>query len=88
MSLDDLGLIPALERYISIFQEDTGIKVNLRTYGLINNIQSMIQIALFRITQEALSNIENIQGNYSYYYHRKILKESIWWFLMMELALT
>lgn len=57
MSLDDLGLIPTLERYISIFQEDTGIKVNLRTYGLINNIQSMIQIALFRITQEALSNI-------------------------------
>lgn len=57
MSLDDLGLIPTLERYISIFQEDTGIKVNLRTYGLINNIQSTIQIALFRITQEALSNI-------------------------------
>ncbi|NLV87758.1 MAG: sensor histidine kinase [Tissierellia bacterium] len=57
MSLDDLGLIPTLERYISIFQEDTGIKVNLRTIGSINNIQSTIQIALFRITQESLSNI-------------------------------
>ncbi len=57
MSLDDLGLIPTLERYISIFQEDTGIKVELKTYGSINNIQSPIQIALFRIAQESLSNI-------------------------------
>lgn len=57
MSLDDLGLIPTLERYISIFQEDTGIKVDLKTYGSINNIESMIQIALFRIAQESLSNI-------------------------------
>lgn len=57
MSLDDLGLIPTLERYISIFQDDTGIKIDFKTYGSFSNIESAIQIALFRIAQEALSNI-------------------------------
>lgn len=57
MSLDDLGLIPTLERYISIFEEDTGIKVNLKTYGSFVDLESAIQIAIFRIIQESLSNI-------------------------------
>lgn len=57
MSLDDLGLIPTLERYISIFEEDTGIKVTLKIYGSFNDLESAIQIAIFRITQESLSNI-------------------------------
>lgn len=57
MSLDDLGLIPTLERYIAIFEEDTGIKVTLKTYGSFSDLESAVQIALFRITQESLSNI-------------------------------
>ncbi len=57
MSLDDLGLIPTLERYISIFEEDTAIKVVLKTSGKFNDLESVIQIAIFRIIQESLSNI-------------------------------
>ncbi|MCK9444225.1 MAG: sensor histidine kinase [Tissierellaceae bacterium] len=57
MSLDDLGLVPTLEKHISIFQEDTGIEVNFKTIGSLNNLESAMQIALFRITQESLSNI-------------------------------
>lgn len=57
MSLDDLGLIPTLERYISIFEEDTGISIDLKTYGSFNNIQNAIQITVFRIIQESLNNI-------------------------------
>lgn len=57
MSLDDLGLIPTLERYIAIFEEDTGIKVTLKTYGSFSDLEFAVQIALFRITQEFLSNI-------------------------------
>ncbi len=57
MSLDDLGLIPTLERYISIFEEDTAIKVVLKTCGKFNDLESVIQIAIFRIIQESLSNI-------------------------------
>lgn len=57
MSLDDLGLIPTLERYISIFEEDTGIKVSLKTFGSFGDLESPVQIAIFRIIQESLSNI-------------------------------
>lgn len=57
MSLDDLGLIPTLERYVTIFEEETGINVSLKTYGSFNDLESAIQIAIFRITQESLSNI-------------------------------
>ncbi len=57
MSLDDLGLIPTLERYISNFEDDTSIKIKLQVLGSFNNIEPTILIALFRITQESLSNI-------------------------------
>lgn len=57
MSLDDLGLVPTLEKHISIFEEDTGIEVNFKTIGSLNNLEPAMQIALFRITQESLSNI-------------------------------
>ena len=57
MSLDDLGLVPTLERYISIFEDDTGIKIIRKTFGSFNDLESAIQIAIFRIIQESLSNI-------------------------------
>ncbi len=57
MSLDDLGLIPTLERYISLFEEDTGIDVILKTSGKFDDLEPVIQIAIFRIIQESLSNI-------------------------------
>lgn len=57
MSLDDLGLIPTLERYISIFQEEAEIKVNFKPYGKFDDLESAVQVAIFRIIQEALSNI-------------------------------
>lgn len=57
MSLEDLGLIPTLERYIDIFQEDSKIIVNLKIYGSFNNLKSVLHIAIFRMVQESLSNI-------------------------------
>jgi len=57
MSLDDLGLIPTLEKHISVFEEDSEIKVTLKKYGAFNDLEHAIQIAIFRIIQESLSNI-------------------------------
>lgn len=57
MSLDDLGLIPTLERHISIFEEDTDIKASIKIYGSFNGLEHAIQVAIFRIVQESLSNI-------------------------------
>lgn len=57
MSLEDLGLIPTLERYVDIFQEDSTTLVKLKTIGSFNGIDSIIHVTVFRIVQEALSNI-------------------------------
>lgn len=57
MSLDDLGLIPTLERYIYDFIKDTGIQVELNIIGSVKSLESAIEIAVFRIVQESLSNI-------------------------------
>ncbi|MCM8900759.1 sensor histidine kinase [Caldicoprobacter algeriensis] len=59
MSLDDLGLVPTLQRYVSTFIEDTGIDVALEVYDLDENaVDKVVEVAVFRIVQEALSNIK------------------------------
>lgn len=57
MSLDDLGLIPTVERYGYNFMEETGISVEVKSIGKIRKIDSIIQLAVFRIIQEALNNV-------------------------------
>ena len=58
MSLDDLGLIPTIQRYINTYTEQNGIPVMLRTRGSHDNLKSIISLTVFRIMQEALSNIK------------------------------
>lgn len=66
MSLDDLGLIPTLERYIHNFMKDTGIEVGFNVIGPVEKLESGIEIAIFRIVQESLSNIsKHSQGTFA-----------------------
>lgn len=59
MSLDDLGLVPTLQRYVSTFIEETGIDVALEVYDLDENaVDKVVEVAVFRIVQEALNNIK------------------------------
>lgn len=62
MSLDDLGLVPTLQRYIMTFREDSGIIVSFKTRGQFEEIKSVISLTVFRIVQEALSNIKKHSG--------------------------
>lgn len=57
MSLDDLGLVPTIERYISNYQEETGIDVSFRASGDQDGIKSIISLTIFRIVQESLNNV-------------------------------
>ncbi len=57
MSLDDLGLRATIERHVYNFKEGTGIDVELKVIGKIDNLDSAIEIAVFRIIQEGLSNV-------------------------------
>lgn len=62
MSLDDLGLVPTLQRFVTTFQEEWGISVSLKTRGLYTDIRPVISLTVYRIVQEAMSNINKHSG--------------------------
>jgi len=56
--LDDLGLGPALKTLTDDFRTRTGIEVQFETVVFRNRLDQEAKIALYRIAQEALTNIE------------------------------
>lgn len=58
MSLDDLGLIPTLQRFIANYQENSGIMVSFKTRGVFDKLKSVISLTVYRIVQEAVNNID------------------------------
>ncbi len=56
MVLDDLGLVPAVKRMIEDAQAQTGIDFQLRIIGKNIRLDSPIEVAVFRIIQEAITN--------------------------------
>ncbi|KXG77174.1 sensor histidine kinase [Thermotalea metallivorans] len=57
MSLDDLGLVPTIQRFILNFEEETKINVDFSVIAKNEVMDSTIQLSLFRIVQEALNNV-------------------------------
>ena len=55
--LDDLGLLPALRQLVSEVQERTGVTVELNAVGPDVRPAPEIELAAYRIAQEALSNV-------------------------------
>jgi signal transduction histidine kinase len=56
-SLDRMGFTSAAKWYVKGFAQRSGIKVKLKTRGRMGRVPAEIEIALFRILQEALSNV-------------------------------
>lgn len=56
--LDDLGLGPALQALTEDFARRTGIEVDFKTVVFRNRLDEDSRIALYRVAQEALTNIE------------------------------
>lgn len=57
MSLDDLGLTASIEKYLQDFQNSTGITTTFRLIGTPVEMNGLVQIALYRVVQEALTNV-------------------------------
>jgi signal transduction histidine kinase len=55
-ALDDFGLVPALERLRDTFAEQTGMQVELVSQ-LRGRLPPDVETALYRIVQEALTNV-------------------------------
>jgi len=60
--LDDLGLGPAIKSLTEDFSDRTGIEVDFNTVVFRNRLDQDAKIALYRIAQEALTNIERHAG--------------------------
>lgn len=56
--LDDLGLGPAIKALAEDFSERTGVTIEFETVVFRNRLDGEAKIALYRIAQEALTNIE------------------------------
>lgn len=59
--LDDLGVAPALRSYSEMFSQHYGIRVHL-TCKLSGRLDRQVETALYRIIQEALTNIGKYAG--------------------------
>ena len=58
MSLDDLGLNQTIAQTVKIISEETGLNIELKLKPMKNEIESIIQVAVYRIIQEVFNNIK------------------------------
>ena len=56
--LDDLGLVAATRRLLEDLEQRTGIETTLGITGTERRLPSSVELALFRVAQEAISNAE------------------------------
>lgn len=59
--LDDLGVVAAIERYISNIQR-TGLSCTLEVEGEVPNLTPEVRLGIYRIVQEALHNVVRHAG--------------------------
>lgn len=55
--LDETGLVPALRWYAEGFAQRSGIAVDLNLPSSFERLDQNVEMALFRIVQEALINV-------------------------------
>lgn len=55
--LDDLGLVPAISWYVENYLAPAGVEAKLETSGVDERLSPSIKITLFRVVQEAITNI-------------------------------
>ncbi|WP_159461703.1 HAMP domain-containing sensor histidine kinase [Thermoflexus hugenholtzii] len=55
--LDDLGLVEALRWQAEEFQKQTGLSLTLQIQGRIERLPRQVELVLYRVAQEALTNI-------------------------------
>jgi two-component system sensor histidine kinase UhpB len=56
-ALDDLGLLPALRWYIKEYQQKFSLSVDFQASGLKERLPTEIETVVYRIVQEALTNV-------------------------------
>ncbi|HYF94099.1 MAG TPA: sensor histidine kinase [Symbiobacteriaceae bacterium] len=62
MALDDLGVVPALRTFLKDYQARTGVETDFSVFGNDRRYDPAFEIAIFRIVQEALTNVYKHAG--------------------------
>lgn len=57
VSVEDLGLVMSLRRYLDDFKKKTDIRGEVAVSGKEERLPSFIEVAVFRIVQESLNNV-------------------------------
>ena len=57
MTLDDLGIVPAISKYLDNFQANYGIKCEFLIEGQEKRLHPALKVALFRLVQEGMTNV-------------------------------
>ncbi|MCC6174727.1 MAG: sensor histidine kinase [Chloroflexi bacterium] len=60
--LDDLGLVAALEAFARQFAQRTGVRVDVRATGGPDRLPPEVELVIYRVVQEALSNVARHSG--------------------------
>ncbi len=55
--LDDLGLIPALHSFMKLFTTRTGVRTRLTAFAGVEQLDTARRTVLYRVAQEALTNV-------------------------------
>ena len=58
LTLEDLGLTAAMQYLVNQLAQSEGIEVNLEVEGKIEDLPTDVEVAIYRILQEALNNIK------------------------------
>jgi two-component system NarL family sensor kinase len=62
--LDEAGLEDAIRHYVDGFGERTGIEVELKISTRFGRMKPDVEMALFRVVQESLTNIQRHAGSH------------------------
>ena len=62
MTLDDLGLVPTLRKFVVDYERSSGIRTRLNVVGAERRLPRDLEGTLFRIIQEALTNARKHSG--------------------------
>jgi PAS domain S-box-containing protein len=75
--LDELGLVSALRAYADGYSERTGLRLDLDLPAHMRRLPQAIEIALFRIVQEGLSNIHRHSGSKRAFLRLRHMRDSV-----------
>jgi PAS domain S-box-containing protein len=75
--LDELGLPAAVKWYAEGFEQRTGIRVKVDIVSDFARLSPDVEVALFRIVQESLTNVHRYSGSSSAYVRVKINSKKI-----------